>query len=262
VAELIGGLPANITPLERELISLIKKNFATPARLKPADLDPLREIVGDDVYDYLLVIVGFHFVNRIADLLDVPLEGLPKRLRRIKILRRLTQRTAGFLLSKMDLANREYQLTYEHAMINLKSSMPGTSGEGLESTLAMFESRPKLVEVYQLLLAERDDRSRLDRRVLAKIHSVVEKALPATVLDSQGVHAVPESPIGAFAFVGTRYAFRTTKQMIDELRQKGYDDLGILDLAIAVADANLWARLHRLAGLAPELYYLHLKRDD
>jgi len=262
VAELISGLPANITPLERELISLIKKNFATPARLKPADLDPLREIVGDDVYDYLLVIVGFHFVNRIADLLDVPLEGLPKRLRRIKILRRLNQRTAGFLLSKMDLANREYQLTYNHAMINLKSSMPGTSGEGLESTLAMFESRPKLVEVYQLLLAERDDRSSLDRKILAKIHRAVEKALPVTVLDSQGDHTVPESPIEAFAFVGTRYAFRTTRQMIDELRQKGYDDLSILDLAIAVADANLWARLHRLAGLAPELYYLHLERDD
>jgi hypothetical protein len=84
----------------------------------------------------------------------------------------------------------------------------------------------------------------------------VEKALPATVIDAQGIHPIPDDPIEAFAFVGTRYAFRTTKQMIDGLRQKGYDDLGILDLAIAVADANLWARMYRLVGLKPELFYL------
>ena len=32
-------------------------------------------------------------------------------------------------------------------------------------------------------------------------------------------------------------------------------DLGILDLTIAVADANNWARLPRLAGLPGELGY-------
>ncbi len=254
---MISGLPANVTPLERELIALIKKNFEIPARLKPSDLDALRKIVGDDVHDYVLVIASFHFVNRIADLLDVPLEGLPKPLRRIKFLRRLTLRVAGFLLSKMDLANREYLLSYDHAMINLRSSLVSTSERELESALAVFKPRPKLVEVFQLLLAERDSRSSLDRKVLAKIHAAVEKALPATVIDAQGIHPVPDDPIEAFAFVGTRYAFRTTKQMIDGLRQEGYDDLGILDLAIAVADANLWARIYRLVGLKPELFYLN-----
>ena len=216
----------------------------------------MRKIVGDDVHDYLLVIASFHFVNRIADLLDVPLEGLPKPLRRIKFLRRLTLRVAGFLLSKMDLANREYLLTYDNAMINLRSSLKSTSEKELESAMAVFKPRPKLVEVFQLLLAERDSRSSLDRKVLAKIHAAVEKALPATVIDAQGIHPIPDDPIEAFAFVGTRYAFRTTKQMIDGLRQEGYDDLGILDLAIAVADANLWARMYRLVGLKPELFYL------
>ena len=85
VAELIGGLAANVTPLERELIALIKKSFEIPARLKPSDLDQMRKIVDDDVLDYLLVIASFHFVNRIADLLDVPLEGLPKPLRRFEL---------------------------------------------------------------------------------------------------------------------------------------------------------------------------------
>lgn len=253
---MINGTAANVTPLERELIVLIKKNFEIPARLKPSDLDPMRRIVGHDALDYLLVIASFHFVNRIADLLDVPLEGLPKPLRRFEFLRRLTLRVAGGLLAKMDLANREYQLTYDNALTNLSSSAAIKSEMELADALAVFKPRPKLVEVLQLLIAERDHRSGLDRKILAKIHAAVEKALPATVIDAQGFHPVPDDPIEAFAFVGTRYAYRTTKRMIDSLRQEGYDDRSILDLAIAVADANLWARIYRLAGLKPELFYL------
>ena len=44
------------------------------------------------------------------------------------------------------------------------------------------------------------------------------------------------------------------KEMIDRLRQKGYDDTGILDLAIAVADANMWTRIYRLFGLDAGLF--------
>jgi len=250
-------MAANVTPLERELITLIKKSFEIPARLKPSDLDLLRKIVGDDALDYLLVIATFHFVNRIADLLDVPLEGLPRPLRRFGFLRRLTRRVAGVLLAKMDLANREYRLTYNNALTNLQSGLTITSEMELESALAAFKPRPKLVEVFHLLIVERDSRSSLDRKILAKIHAAVEKALPASVIDAQGLHPVPDDPIEAFAFVGTRYAYRTTKRMIGGLRQIGYDDLGILDLAIAVADANLWARIYRLADLKPELFYLN-----
>lgn len=217
----------------------------------------MRKIVGDDALDYLLVIASFHFVNRIADLLDVPSEGLPKPLRRFEFLRRLTLRVAGILLAKMNLANREYRLTYDNALINVKSSLENASDMELESALAAFKPRPKLVEVLQLLLEERDHRSSLDQKILAKIHAAVEKALPATVIDAQGFHPVPDDPIEAFAFVGTRYAYRTTKHIIDKLRQIGYDDLGMLDLAIAVADANLWARIYRLVGLKPEMFYLN-----
>ena len=217
--------------------------------------------MGDDVLDYLLVIASFHFVNRIADLLDVPMEGLPQPLRRFEFLRRLTLRIAGVLLAKMDLANREYGLTYDGALTNLKSKSAGVSEMELEIELAGFKPRPKLVEVFQLLLEERDRRSSLDKQLLAKIHAAVEKALPATVIDAQGNHPVPDDPVEAFAFVGTRFAYRTTKQIIDRLRQTGYDDLGILDLAIAVADANFWARIYRLGGLKPELFYLHITRQ-
>ena len=42
----------------------------------------------------------------------------------------------------------------------------------------------------------------------------------------------------------------------DALRQEGYDDLGILDLSIAIADANMWARFYRLLDLEAGLFYL------
>ena len=77
-----------------------------------------------------------------------------------------------------------------------------------------------------------------------------------TFAGDESFHLRPEDPVEAFAFIGTRYAYRTTEAMIAALRERGYDDLGVLDLAIAVADANQWARLHRLLGLAPELFCL------
>jgi alkylhydroperoxidase family enzyme len=44
--------------------------------------------------------------------------------------------------------------------------------------------------------------------------------------------------------------------MIEALRGAGYDDLNILDLATAIADANQWARLYRLTGLDPQIGYV------
>jgi alkylhydroperoxidase family enzyme len=66
--------------------------------------------------------------------------------------------------------------------------------------------------------------------------------------------------VDAFAFVGTRYAGRTTTDQIVALHRTGLDDLAILDLAIAVADANQWARMHRLAGLPANLFSLATER--
>ena len=117
-------------------------------------------------------------------------------------------------------------------------------------------ARPKLVEILALALEERDRHSGLDRATVARLHATVEAALPATADEAQGFHARPADPVAAFAFVGTRYAARTTADMITALRRAGYDDVAILDLAIAVADANQWARLHRLLGLPPALFTL------
>jgi alkylhydroperoxidase family enzyme len=235
---------------------LVKKTFVQPALLTASDLEPVREIVGDDALDYTLVVGSFHFINRMADLLDVPAEALPKPLRRFEVLRRLSVRLGSFLMARMDLANRAYPASYKEALENIRPLLERSMGGALDNELLPLKSRPKMIEALQLALEERDTRSGLDRITLAKIHSVVEEGLPANINEAEGFHDRPEDPVESFAFVGTRYAYRTTTDMIEALRQKDYDDIGILDLAIAVAEANQWARIHRLLGLDPALYYL------
>jgi hypothetical protein len=249
---LLDGTARDATSLEIALIALVRKTCEAPARLSPVDLAPLRAAAGDAALDYALVMAAFHFINRIADLLHVDPEALPARLRRFEPLRRLGLRIASRLMARMDLANRGYTTPYDEALAAL-AERTGTPLDGLPGAL---RARPKLLEVLRLALEERDLRSTLGRDTLARIHRTVEAALPAGVEETRGFHERPADPVEAFAFVGTRYAYRTTPESIDALRHAGYDDLGILDLAIAVSDANQWARLHRLLGLAPELFYL------
>jgi alkylhydroperoxidase family enzyme len=235
---------------------LVKKTFVQPALLKVSDLEPLREIVGDDALDYTLVVGSFHFINRMADLLDIPAEALPKPLRRFEALRRLSVRLGSLLMARMDLANRVYPVSYKEALENIRPLLERFMGSTPDKELQSLQSRPKLIEALQLTLEERDVRSSLDRETLARIHRVVEEVLPANLNEAEGFHDRPQDPVESFAFVGTRYAYRTTTDMIEALRQEGYDDIGILDLAIAVAEANQWARLSRLLNLNPKLYYI------
>lgn len=198
------------------------------------------------------MLCAFHFINRIADLLAVPSEVLPERLRRIEPARRLVVGVASLLLRRMDLANRPYEATFEAARARLEAALGRPVGDAVDP----LRARPKLVETVTLAVEERDRLSSLERATLVRIHGAVEAALPHCRDDVTGFHPRPADPIEAFAFVGTRYPHRTTRAMIDALRRAGHDDLGILDLAIAVADANQWARLHRLAGLPAALFSL------
>ncbi len=244
-----------MTPLEHELILLIRKAYEQPTRLEPGDLIPIREIVGDGALDYALVVVSFHFVNRIADLLGIVTEFLPVTLHRFEFFRRMAVQLLSVFIARMDLSNREYGISYGEAVNSMaplfEDSMGRPPGDEFESIM----QRPKLIEAIRLTLGERDRRSSLDRGIMAKIHRTVEQALPKSADDMEGFHTRPDDPIEDFAFVGTRYAYRTTKRMIDVLRGEGFDDLGLLDLAIAIADANQWARLYRLLSLPPELFY-------
>jgi alkylhydroperoxidase family enzyme len=253
---LVDGTATGETPLERALVDLARKTCTAPARLTPADLEPVRAAAGDDAIDYALVIGAFHFINRIADLLHVDAEALPPSLRRFELLRRLTVRVASTLLARMDLAPRDYPSSFDQAVRSAAPVFSRALGRPLAGELSAVAARPKIVETLALALEERDARSSLERTTLVRVHAAVEAALPAAPADVEGFHHRPTDPVEAFAFVGTRYAYRTTQAMIDALRRAGYDDLGILDLATAVADANQWARLHRLLGLQRELLSL------
>ena len=256
MAALLEGTARDATPLERALVDLVRAAHAAPANLTPRDLTPVRAAAGDGALDYVLVLGSFHFINRIADLLGVDPEAVPEALRRFEVVRRIGVRVAATLLARMDLANRAYTPSYDAALARAAPLVQRALGRPVGDTLVAFRARPKMVEMLALALEERDERSTLDRTTLARVHRTVEAALPRSLADSTGFHARPQDPVEAFAFVGTRYPARTTPTMIDALRRTGFDDLGILDLAIAVADANNWARMHRLLDLPPELLYV------
>ncbi len=234
----------------------MRKAHEQPALLCPTDLSPLRELVGAGALDYALVLGSFHFINRIADLLEVSPEALPAPLRRFELLRRVGVRVASAILSrKMDLETRAYDRSYEEVLTRVGPTLEQALGRTLGDELAPLRERPKLIEAIGLMLEERQQHNTLEPSALAGVDAGVERALGACVEDVQGLHPRPNEAVDAFVFVGTRYASRTTRRMVDALREVGYDDLAILDLAIAVADANNWARLHRLLGLPAELGY-------
>jgi len=186
----------------------------------------------------------------------VPPEALPSTLRRFEPLRRLGVRVVSLALRRMDLAIRPYSTSFGDARERLEAAI----GRGIGDAVEPLRPRPKLVESIALAVEERDRASSLDRATLRRVHGVVERSLPHRPEDTTGFHPRPPDPVDAFAFVGTRYAGRTTTDQIVVLRRTGLDDLAILDLAIAVADANQWARMYRLAGLPANLFSLATER--
>ena len=254
---MVDGRAADATDVELALIALVRKAHEEPKLLTPQDLKPLKALVGDGAIDYALVLASFHFINRIADLLHVDSEALPEGLRRFEFLRRMATRVAATMMRKtMDLDNRRYEHSFDQVVAEVAPLVEGTVPGLLGDALAPVRSRPKLVEALRHMIEEREVRSSLDRDVIATVHRTVEQYLAESAEDVTGFHPRPSDPVEAFAMVGTRYAARTTAAMVDALRDAGYDDLGILDLAIAIADANSWARLHRLLGLPATLVYL------
>jgi len=245
----VAGTAGDATPLETALVALARASVETPALLSPRALEPVRALAGDGALDYALVLGAFHFINRIADLLGVDPDALPPALRRLEPVRRAGVWLASRLVRRMDLRNRPDRTDWDAAV----AAVAAAAGAVAPAALEPLRPRPKLVEAIGLALAERD-RTTLDRATLARVHRGVEAALPREPGDARGLHARPADPVDAFVFVGTRYPARVGAAMIRRLRAAGFDDLGLLDLATAVADANQWARLHRLLGLPPALF--------
>jgi AhpD family alkylhydroperoxidase len=251
-ADLLAGKTSGATPLEREIVGLCTKSCHGAASLCPADLAPLKSMVEDSALDYLLCIGAYHYVNRIADLLHVDPEVLPRPLRRVEPLRRLITGLASRMMRKsMDLSTKLYTDRYEHALAALTPIFEDQHGHGPGEALGVFRARPKILEDLMIDLQERRE-STLVRPIMAKVCAVVSAALPRSVDDVSSIHPRPKDPVEAFAFVGTRYAHRATADMVAALRQTGLDDLGILDLTVAIAASNKWERVCRLAGVPVE----------
>src|SRR5262249_48427997 len=212
----------------------VRKATLAPARLAPADLEPVRAVAGDDALDYAVVIAAFHFINRVADLLHVDPEALPESLRRFETLRRIAVRAASVLMRRMDLRVRAYPTSFRDAVARATPMLARPTALAAAEALAPVAARPKVVELIALAIEERE-RSTVPRETLGRVHRAVEAALPARPEEAEGFHPRPADPVDAFAFVGTRYAARATEEMIAAVRHAGSDDLGILALAIAVA---------------------------
>lgn len=186
-----------------------------------------------------------------ADLLHVDSDFLPEPLLRFEAMRRLGVRIGSRVLARMDFASRSYPDGYDAACAAMAPVFRRATGRELAGELVPLRERPAMIEVLRHSLEERDERSLLARHEVARIHALVENALPGSIEEARGFHPRPADPVEAFVFVGTRYPSRTTRAMVEDLRKAGYDDLRILDLANAVADANQWARMHRLLALDP-----------
>jgi len=88
--------------------------------------------------------------------------------------------------------------------------------------------------------------------MLERVTRVVAGALPASDNEATGFHPRPADPMDALAFVGTRYAVRTTDAMVDAVRARyGYGDAELTDLFYAIAMRNGLERMHRLLAAPP-----------
>lgn len=255
-AQLIRGTAIGPTALELAIVELARKSVESPRLLSPADLEPLRACVGDGALDYLYVLMSFHFINRIADLLHVPPEAIPERLRGIEPLRKLGVRMAARIIGgSMDLKNRTYESGFSEQIGAIRWLLAEKYRANAEAAFGAFANRPKVVEAMGLAIESRRRFAEGNPEGAETVRRVVQSGLPGGREEIEGLHGRPGDPVEAFAFVGTRYAQRTTEKMIDALRGAGYDDAGILDLAVAVADGNQWERCWRLAGLERGLYW-------
>jgi len=157
---------------------VVRKATLAPARLAPADLEPVRAVAGDDALDYAVVMAAFHFINRVADLLHVDPEALPESLRRFEAFRRIAVRVASVLMRRMDLRVRPYPTSFPDAVARATPMLARTTALAPAEVLAPVAARPKVVELVALAIEERE-RSTVPRDTLMRIHRAVEAALPA-----------------------------------------------------------------------------------
>ncbi len=228
------------------LYDLAQKALLAPALLEPGDLAEAVTVYGRRGALELMAILGsFHFINRIADLVGIQ-SDLPMVQPRWTWLRRLGVRAQGWAMGRfLDMSHQASDIDAA-ACLEEAQQVLGPLPEGY----AQLTEAPPVAAFLTTVSAVVQ---RIDPAVFDAVTPAVAAALPHGEDEATGFHERPGDPIEALAFVGTRYAVRTTDAMVDAVRQKtGYGDPEILDLFYAISMRNALERMNRLmAGPLP-----------
>lgn len=230
----------------RALVALARKSVFAPAGLGPDDLAPVVAAYGQrGALEIVSYVASFHFINRIADLVGIQ-SDIPLVQPRWAWMRRLGVRMQGWAMGRfLDLSNRDANVDGEQALAEAEAVL-GPFPPG-------YRELVKAPNVAAFLTTVADVTRRLPPDLVARVAAVVASALPASEDEATGFHARPSDPIDDLAFVGTRYAARTTDAMTDALRERyGMDDAALTDLFYAISMRNAFERMDRLlAGPLP-----------
>jgi hypothetical protein len=230
---------------EHAIATLAHASAMTPAQLAPGDLAPVVSAYGvGGALEIVAVLALFHFVNRVADLVGIR-SDLPLIQPHWHWLRRVGVRLQGAMMQRfIDLSNRPVDIDVAAALAEAAAVL-GPLPDGY----ATLDQAPN---VAAFLTAVARVVRQLDPAMLDRVSCVVADALPASDDDATGFHPRPADPLDALAFVGTRYAVRTTDAMVDAVRrQHGYGDAELTDLFYAIAMRNGLERMHRLLAAPP-----------
>ena len=225
---------------------LARKSVWAPAALEPADLRPLLERWGVPGTMELVTVLGsFHFINRIADLVDVDAD-LPLVQRRWRWLRGAGVWLQGRMMRLMvDLANRPADVDAD----DLLADLGRLRGSALPAGYDAYRQAPSAVASLHCTARSLPS---FDPDMIARVTSAVAAALPADESESTGFHPRPDDPLDALCFVATRYVVRTTDEMVEAVRRAyGWDDARLTDLFYVISYRNAVERLDRLLATLP-----------
>jgi len=240
-----GASAAHLDAGERAIAALVHQSVRAPARLDPASLRPVVAAYGvGGALEIVAVVALFHFVNRVADLVGIR-SDLPLVQPRWRWLRQVGVRLQAIMMRRvMDLSNCPVEIDVSQALAEVETVFgplpPGYRAVAEAPNVAGF-----LKVVAGVVRG-------LESTMLERVTRVVAGALPASDNEATGFHPRPADPMDALAFVGTRYAVRTTDAMVDAVRARyGYGDAELTDLFYAIAMRNGLERMHRLLAAPP-----------
>lgn len=225
---------------------LAKKSVWAPASLEPADLRPLLARWGVPGTMELVTVLGsFHFINRIADLVDVDAD-LPMVQRRWRWLRGAgVWLQARMMRLVVDLENRPADVDADA----LLDELVHLRGETLPAGYDAYRQAPSAVASLHCTTRSLPS---FDSEMVARVTAAVAAALPADETESTGFHVRPDDPLDALCFVGTRYVVRTTNEMVEAVRRRyGWNDAQLTDLFYVISYRNAVERLDRLLAIVP-----------